>query len=383
MKTNKPRALSATAIVALLLGTSVVDAQEYRVSGQLLPAETGDISLRVEPGVALALTSPQSDIFDVGGGQSIKLFFALTPWLDIGPSATFVTLPPSDDVGEPGNAWAFGGGLRVKRPHDLGHDTFSAISPWVDADALFIRTGDLNRPGFTAGVGVAVPVDDDRTLWLGPFARYMHILQGTPDGFDNHDAKMLSIGLSLDWGPGIEREPERVATMADAPPCPITSATTVPCPDADGDGILDVVDRCPDVVGAADNWGCRSYEKVVITKDKLELKERLYFAWNQSTLQKESYPVLDDVAVVLKENKNFRVQVEGHTSSEGGEEHNQTLSEQRAQVVLDYLVAHGVDRTRLVSKGFASSVPTGTNDTVQGRDNNRRVEFVVTAGGNQ
>jgi outer membrane protein OmpA-like peptidoglycan-associated protein len=71
------------------------------------------------------------------------------------------------------------------------------------------------------------------------------------------------------------------------------------------------------------------------------------------------------------------VQVEGHTSSEGSDDHNQTLSEKRAAAVLDYLEAHGIAKERLVSTGFASSVPVDTNATIAGRENNRRVEFVV------
>jgi OmpA-OmpF porin, OOP family len=87
--------------------------------------------------------------------------------------------------------------------------------------------------------------------------------------------------------------------------------------------------------------------------------------------------VLDEVVQALNDNKNFKVQVEGHTSSEGGDDHNQTLSEQRAAAVLDYLVTHGISKDRLVSKGFASTVPADTNATSAGRENNRRVEFVV------
>jgi outer membrane protein OmpA-like peptidoglycan-associated protein len=79
----------------------------------------------------------------------------------------------------------------------------------------------------------------------------------------------------------------------------------------------------------------------------------------------------------LQENKSFRVQVEGHSSSDGSDDHNQSLSEQRAQAVLDYLVTHGVAKERLGSRGFSSSVPVDTNKTVEGRENNRRVEFVV------
>jgi len=73
--------------------------------------------------------------------------------------------------------------------------------------------------------------------------------------------------------------------------------------------------------------------------------------------------VLDEVVQALKDNKGFRVQVEGHTSSEGADDHNQTLSEQRANAVVDYLVAHASE-DRLVSTGFASSIPVDTNATI-------------------
>jgi OOP family OmpA-OmpF porin len=87
--------------------------------------------------------------------------------------------------------------------------------------------------------------------------------------------------------------------------------------------------------------------------------------------------VLDEVVRALNDNKGFRVQVEGHSDSSGADDHNQTLSEKRAEAVLDYLAAHGVAKDRLASKGFSSSVPLDTNTTAAGGENNRRVEFVV------
>jgi outer membrane protein OmpA-like peptidoglycan-associated protein len=364
------------ALAAALLLAQPVEAQEFAASGGArIPAEAGDFALKVEPGVAIPLTRPQSQLFDVGGSETIKGLWALTPYLDLGPSATFVSLPTEAASGQAGTAWAFGGSVRFKRPHDAPGGAFDAISPWVDLDALYVRTDDLNRGGFMAAVGVAVPLGDSRSLWIGPFVRYFQILQGVRDGdFNNHDAKIASVGVSLEWGSGIERE---VVAREEPPPVVPATRDVAVCADRDQDGILDNVDHCPDVAGPLDNWGCHAYEKIVVKRDKLELKERLYFAWDQATLQPVSYPVLDEVVLALKENKNFRVQVEGHTSSEGSDDHNQMLSEARAEAVLNYLVTHGVDKERLVSKGFAGSVPTDTNETVAGRDNNRRVEFVV------
>jgi outer membrane protein OmpA-like peptidoglycan-associated protein len=119
------------------------------------------------------------------------------------------------------------------------------------------------------------------------------------------------------------------------------------------------------------------YDKVVVTPDKLELKEKIAFEWDSASLTETSRPALDEVAQALKDNPNFRVQVDGHASAEGGDAHNQALSEDRAAAVVDYLVARGVAWDRLVSKGFSSSVPVATNLTAAGRVTNRRVEFVV------
>jgi outer membrane protein OmpA-like peptidoglycan-associated protein len=223
-------------------------------------------------------------------------------------------------------------------------------------------------------VVLAPPPGVDRNFWLGPFVRYLQIVQGTPDGFDNHDARLLSIGLSLEVGSRVRHEIRSVAAEVGAAPVVNDAAL---CPDRDHDGIPDSVDRCPDVAGVMESYGCRPFTKIVVKPDKLELKEKLYFAWDQASLQEESYPVLDEVVQALKDNKQFRVQVEGHSSSDGTDEHNQALSSRRADAVVEYLVSHGIEKERLASKGFASSAPNDTNSTAAGRENNRRVEFVV------
>lgn len=361
-KTASGRALLATSITLALLAFP-------------LPAPAADFSLKLEPGVAVPLTAPQSERYDVGGSLTLKALFGLNKYLDIGPSVTVLQLPAEAKLTQPGTGWTFGGGARFKRPHDApgGSEGFFAISPWAEADALYVRTGVLNRPGFAVATGLSIPVGETRAFWVGPFVRYLHILQGTRANYDNHDAKILSVGVSLEMSPGRERAHEAVA----AAEVRTITQETFSCPDRDKDGVPDNVDRCPNVAGPMDSWGCPEYKKVVVKRDKLELKERLYFAWNQATLEEASLPVLDEVAQALKDNPDFRVQIEGHTDSSGAEEHNQTLSEQRAETVRDYLVAHGIAKERLVSKGFSSSMPLDTNNTAAGRENNRRVEFVV------
>jgi outer membrane protein OmpA-like peptidoglycan-associated protein len=364
---------TAIAGAALLLLAPSVLAADVEASGYApLQPRLGDFSLKVEPGFALPLTHPQSQIFKTGGSETIKALWVVNDYLDVGPSATFLALPTDSSGGQAGMAWTFGGSLRLRFLHNTP-DKLMAVLPWVDVDALYVRTGGLNRPGVAAAAGVSFPIGQARIFWIGPFARYFQIIQNHRSGFNNNDAKTLSLGVSLEMKLGVDRERAAAAPAT----VQVINKESFSCPDRDNDGIPDNIDHCPDVAGPMDNWGCPSYKKLVVKKDKLELKEKLYFAWDQAVLQEVSFPVLDEVVQALNDNKSFRVQVEGHASSEGADDHNQTLSEQRAGAVLDYLVAHGIDKERLASKGFGSSIPLDTNETIAGRENNRRVEFVV------
>jgi outer membrane protein OmpA-like peptidoglycan-associated protein len=358
-------------LVSLLLPSPAAAAS----SAQPTPSVVGDLALKVEPGLAVPLSEPQSGAFNLGGSQTIKALVTVGPFVDVGPSVAFLALPNETSARSPGIAWSYGLGLRVKRPHETpDDDAYFSASPWVDADASYVRTGSLNRAGISAGAGLALPVGVARAFWLGPFVRYTQIFQTqSRSGYDNRDAKLLSVGISLEGGSGVRYRTPDVA-LCEPVACPHEGQVRT---DSDGDGLPDDMDRCPQAMGPVDNWGCPAYKRLVIKPDKLELKERIYFAWDQSVLQEVSFPLLDEVVQALTDNKNFRVQVEGHTSSEGGDDHNQTLSEQRAAEVLDYLVVHGIARDRLDSKGFASSSPVDTNNTIAGRENNRRVEFVV------
>ena len=139
------------AAVALLLATLAQGSEVEKSNGNPLPARAGELSLKVEPGVAFPLSRPQSRIFDVGGGETIKALLSLNGYLDLGPSVTFVDLPAEESLNASGTAWAFGGSLRLKRPHDaFDDDAYHAVSPWLDVDALYVRTGKLDRPGFAA-----------------------------------------------------------------------------------------------------------------------------------------------------------------------------------------------------------------------------------------
>jgi len=75
---------------------------------------------------------------------------------------------------------------------------------------------------------------------------------------------------------------------------------------------------------------------------------------------------------------SLHLQVEGHTDSVGGDEYNQTLSERRAGAVRDYLVQQGILAESIEARGFGKTVPIASNDTSEGRQQNRRVELVLS-----
>lgn len=101
------------------------------------------------------------------------------------------------------------------------------------------------------------------------------------------------------------------------------------------------------------------------------------FDFDKSNIRPDARPILDAAIATLKEDPNARVAVEGHTDSIGSEEYNMKLSQRRAESVVDYLVAGGIARSRLEPIGMGESDPVATNDTEDGRAQNRRVELRV------
>ena len=102
------------------------------------------------------------------------------------------------------------------------------------------------------------------------------------------------------------------------------------------------------------------------------------FDFNKATLKPEGMAKLDQAAAVMAEHTDLTVGVEGHTDSVGSDAYNQKLSERRAQAAVDYLVSKGVDASRLQPTGYGESKPVASNDTAEGRAQNRRVDLVVT-----
>ena len=158
-------------------------------------------------------------------------------------------------------------------------------------------------------------------------------------------------------------------------------AETKGCPDRDGDRVPDKRDECPDEpippqADPARSNGCPS--RVIVTAEKIEILEKVYFNTNKATIKPVSYSLLDDVAAVLIANPDLTlIEVAGHTDSQGKDSYNKDLSQRRAESVVAYLASKGVDENRLKPVGYGEEKPQDTNDTAEGRANNRRVEFTI------
>ncbi|WP_232793796.1 OmpA family protein [Siphonobacter sp. SORGH_AS_0500] len=103
----------------------------------------------------------------------------------------------------------------------------------------------------------------------------------------------------------------------------------------------------------------------------------VFFETAKATLQTESFPELNRVVELMNKQKAMIVEIDGHTDSDGTEEANQKLSQDRAESVRTYLISKGIPENRVVAKGFGESRPIATNDTPEGKQQNRRVEFVI------
>ena len=146
-----------------------------------------------------------------------------------------------------------------------------------------------------------------------------------------------------------------------------------PWPDTDGDGTLDKDDDCPKVAGPKSNKGCPEVTAEVI-KQLNEYGKTVLFDSGKASFKPQTYPVLESINSILKEYPNSNFMVEGHTDSDGSNALNQTLSENRAAAVRNYLIEKGVNADRLKSTGYGETKPISSNKTAKGKAENRRVE---------
>lgn len=105
--------------------------------------------------------------------------------------------------------------------------------------------------------------------------------------------------------------------------------------------------------------------------------KNIYFDFDKTSLKNESFVELDKVVDFLKQNSTVEIEISGHTDNKGSDNYNLTLSQGRSEAVVNYIISQGIDSFRLTAHGYGESKPIDTNDSEEGRANNRRVEFTI------
>ena len=253
----------------------------------------------------------------------------------------------------------------------------------------------LGRNGDRDGDGIADAFDrcpDVRENYNG-----FEDLDGCPDDPDtdkdgipdSRDACMLEPEdkdgyLDEDGCPDLDNDADGLPDLSDK--CPneaedldgFEDADGCPEDDNDKDTVADVYDECPNTPGQpnAARPGCPSL--IIVTAREIRITQQIQFDFNKATIKPVSFPILDAVKDVLVANPRIQIEVQGHTDNVGQGAYNARLSQQRADAVRAYLVSHGIDASRLVSKGFGMNQPLVANDSDANRARNRRVQFIRT-----
>ena len=262
------------------------------------------------------------------------------------------------------------------------------IKPDTDKDGIY---DDVDKcplvPGFKRYQGCPVPdtdgdgIDDehDSCKTVPGLARY----NGCPipdtdgDGVNDEEDSCKTV-------PGLKQFNGCPDTDGDGIPDKDDSCPTVPgvakyhgcpVPDTDHDGIPDDQDLCPNDPGPASTHGCPIQQVVVQITAQFK---NILFDYGKSTIRHESDTIIRNAARIMNEqipNSNFYI--DGYTDNKGSVAINKKISKARAQAVANALISAGVDKSRVIARGFGKDNPTCDNATEQGRQCNRRVEVVI------
>lgn len=330
-------------------------------------------------------SNPEGIYLEADANANIKLLtdnFIVVPYIQVGVGGAYAQRKFMAQI-------PIGAGLQFK----LGEETFLHLNtnyrvPVTDRANYSL----MHSFGITAALKqrkapepkVVVPeVPKDRdgdgvldSVDVCPDVPGLATLKGCPDTdkdgiADNEDKCPTVAGLAKYQGcpvpdsdkDGINDENDKCPTVPG-----VARYEGCPIPDGDGDGVNDEEDKCPAVAGVAENFGCPkiSFEPA-----------KVLFKTGSAVLLPQGKQELDRVVTFLAENSGFSVEVNGHTDNTGSDKVNNPLSLKRAEAAKAYLVKKGVDASRLYTEGFGSSQPVDTNDTPEGRSQNRRVEVKI------
>lgn len=323
-------------------------------------------------------------------------FYSVVPFLLVGGGALGASTETMGHDRDP--AFHFGGGVKVPFHHIVGarldiRDTLSQkgngasngkqthhpsihlgvtftfertppsqhISD-IDYDGLYDHEDKCPDQGALTIDGC--PLDSDGDGLVDPEDACPHEASNEPDGCPNLDTDGDGIPIPVDQCPD----------EAGPPPTGCVNE------DPDGDGILGAADKCPDEPetrnGFEDDDGCPD-EMPDAVKRFTGIIQGINFKQGTAEIEPTSFETLDATVEILKKYPSIRLEVSGHTSSEGTDARNQELSVQRAEAVRSYFINKGIAEDRLAARGAGPSEPVADNGTRAGRQQNRRIEFRI------
>ncbi|HIP37022.1 MAG TPA: OmpA family protein [Crocinitomix sp.] len=250
---------------------------------------------------------------------------------------------------------------------------------WLTPNSTLIKEEPLAY--FNIPMGLGFKFNLSPSMYLSLETHYNYAISDRLDGkvgltgTDNKwDDSFLynSIGFGYNFSVGKDSDGDGVKDKDDK--CPNVPGTVNGCPDSDGDGFADLDDKCPDIAGPDQGCPKHYFEHVEIMK---RAQKGLFFNTGSAVIKQESYPVLDNVYSLMEKNPNLKISIEGHTDNTGSAEGNKKLSQQRADAAKAYLVNKGIDASRISTTGYGQDKPIADNSTKEGRQKNRRVEFIL------
>jgi outer membrane protein OmpA-like peptidoglycan-associated protein len=321
-----------------------------------------------------AITEPQSSELGWGGGGALVLDMPVTKVLGIEIGGTALGLsqgaPPENPAFAQRQAGTLFGALAGVR--------LSVGDLWIDGSGGIAATGNGAQPIVQANIGYDIHV---RGAWyLGPYVGYTQVAD-LGDTLRPGDARVVLFGVQISFGPKSDKKPPVLLARARTP----RVETPKPPIDRDGDGVADVEDACPDVMGIPtprepSTNGCPP-TSLRLVNNRIELPDRIYFDFDSPRVRQRSLPLLKEIAEYLGARGDIeQIDVEGYADQIGSEEYNVELSRLRAENVKAWLLRFGV-AARCVPHGYGMSRPRVHGKTVEQLRENRRVEFYVQRSG--
>jgi len=353
--------------IVLLLGTSAATAQtNNHVWGAQINLGTKDYYGEAGSGLLFS---------DVNINPQIRIARYLSPSFDLGLAGSFgrydLTTPDSSVAGSlatfrnttwdvnVNTRYKFNNGYILKenamfQPYltaGVGYNAFKSRASLLDTAGR--SEGGLNIP-FGAGVNVAI--SERVSLNLQSTYNFNNVDEydnASNIGRNNDKYLYTSIGATYHFGRG-------------------TSA------DTDKDGVPDDKDKCPGTAKGVkvDKDGCPVIAETTLNQVR-EIASHIYFETNSDKLKEESKKDLNLLVAILNNNKQIKIDVQGHTDNTGDAAYNMELSQKRAAAVRQYLIEQGVSPDRVSAKGYGETKPVASNDTAEGKAKNRRVELVL------